>query len=217
MKLLDAMSPAPRCLRMYLIEKNITLNTQQVDVFRGENRQPAYLAHNPAGQTPALLLDSGTCIAESIAIMEYLEEPYPDPPLIGRTAEERALTRQWQRRVELNITENIHNAYHYAEGLERFRDRIPIAPDAADGLKQVAQNRIHWLDDIMSASAPFLTGSLFTIADIWLYCWLDFAQSVGQPFDTSLPRLGRWFERVSQRPSADASLHPNCKPGGVRG
>jgi glutathione S-transferase len=216
MKLLDAMSPAPRCLRMYLLEKGITLPTEQIDVFTGENRQAPYLAHNPAGQTPALLLDDGSCIAESIAVMEYLEELHPEPPLVGHTREERAITRQWQRRVELNVTENIHNAYHYAEGLKRFEGRIPVAHAAAAGLKHVAQDRIRWLDGMMGART-FLAGERFTIADIWLYVWLDFGASVGQDFDRTLPHVGSWFERVAARASADASLHPACKPGGVRG
>lgn len=216
MQLLDALSPAPRTVRMYLTEKRLSLPMRQIDVFAGENRQPAYLAQNPAGQTPALLLDDGTCIAEAVAIIEYLEELHPDPPLIGVTAEERAQTRQWQRRVELNVTENIHNAYHYAEGLARFRDRIPVVPEAADGLKRVAQDRLAWLDGMLGGHR-FLAGEYFTIADIWLYVWLDFAASVGQPFDPSLPWLAPWFSRVASRPSATASLHPECKPGGVRG
>lgn len=216
MLLLDALSPAPRCVRMFLAEKGLVLPTQQVDVFTGENRESPYLAHNPAGQTPALLLDDGRCIAESVAIMEYLEELHPEPVLIGATPRQRAATRQWQRRAELNITENIHNAYHYAEGLARFEDRIPVAPEAAAGLKQVAQDRIAWLD-AMLGDMPFLAGERFTLADIWLYVWLDFAGSVGQPFDRALPRLGPWFDRVAARPSASASLHPGCKPGGVRG
>ena len=216
MLLLDTMSPAPRCLRMFLLEKGLALPAQQIDVFSGENRQPSYLAHNPAGQTPALLLDDGTCLAESVAIMEYLEEVHPAPALIGSTPQERAVTRQWQRRVELNITENIHNAYHYAEGLQRFEGRIPVAPEAADGLKRVAQDRIRWLDGILGAR-DYLAGARFTIADIWLFVWLDFADSVGQPFNRALPHLGPWFERIAIRPSAGASLHPGCKPGGVRG
>lgn len=216
MLLLDALSPAPRCLRMFLLEKGLVLPTRQIDVFGGENRQPSCLAHNPAGQTPALLLDDGTCLAESVAIIEYLEELHPQPPLIGSTPQQRALTRQWQRRAELNITENIHNAYHYAEGLPRFESRIPVAPVAAEGLKRVAQDRIRWLDGMLDGHA-WLAGPQFSIADIWLYVWLDFAESVGQPFDHSLPRLGPWFERVAARPAAVASLHPGCKPGGVRG
>ncbi len=216
MIVLDALSPAPRCLRMFLLEKGLRLPTRQVDVFAGENRQLPYLAHNPAGQTPALLLDDGRCIAESVAIMEYLEELHPAPALIGSTPEERAQTHQWQRRAELNVTEHIHNAYHWAEGLARFAGRIPVEPDAAAGLKRVAQDRVAWLDAMLGTS-PFLAGERFTIADIWLYGWLDFGISVGQPFDRRLTRIGAWFERVAARPSAAASLHPACQPGGVRG
>lgn len=214
--LLDALSPAPRCLRMFLLEKGLHLPTRQIDVFAGENRQPEFLAHNPAGQTPALLLDDGSALAEAVAIMEYLEELHPAPALIGSTPQERALTRQWQRRAELNITENIHNAYHYAEGRARFEDRIPVAAEAADGLKRVAQDRIRWLDGLLD-QRPWLAGERFTVADIWLYVWLDFADSVHQPFDHALPKLGPWFTRAAARPSARASLHPTCTPGGVRG
>lgn len=216
MLLLDALSPAPRTVRMYLAEKQLHLPVQQVDVFAGENRQAPFLAHNPAGQTPALLLDDGTCIAESVAIMEYLEELHPDPPLIGSTPEQRAVTRQWQRRCELAVTENIHNAYHYAEGLARFRGRIPVAPEAAGGLKRVAQDRIAWLDGMLDGHT-YIAGNRFTIADVWLYVWLDFADSVGQPFDRHLRNLAPWHERIAARPSAAASLHGACKPGGVRG
>ncbi|MBW7930535.1 MAG: glutathione S-transferase family protein [Gammaproteobacteria bacterium] len=216
MLLLDALSPAPRALRMYLAEKGIDLPARQVDVFGGENREAAYLAHNPAGQTPALVLDDGSTLAESIAIIEFLEELHPEPPLIGTTPVERARVRQWQRRAELNITENIHNAYHYAEGLARFRDRIPVAPGAAAGLKQVARDRLAWLDGMLG-EGDWLAGQRFSIADIWLYVWLDFADSVGQPFDRGLARIAPWFARVAARPAAAASLHPHCRPGGVRG
>jgi len=69
----------------------------------------------------------------------------------------------------------------------------------------------------MMGHDPWLAGQRFTFADIWLYVWLDFGISVGQPFDRRLPRLAHWFDRVAARPSAQASLHPACKPGGVRG
>jgi glutathione S-transferase len=216
MLLLDALSPAPRALRMYLLEKGLAIPSRNIDVFGGENREPPYLAQNPAGQTPALLLDDGSCIAEAITIMEYLEELHPAPALIGATAKERAITRQWQRRIELNITEHIHNAYHYAEGLERFRGRIPVAAEAAPGLKRVAQDRIAWLDGMLDGQ-EFIPGQHFSIADIWLYIWLDFGNSVGQAFDAQLRNIGPWFQRIAARQSAAASLHPDCKPGGVRG
>ncbi|MXS86231.1 glutathione S-transferase family protein [Nitrosomonas sp. HPC101] len=204
MLIYDAHSPAPRCLRMFLLEKKLQLPAVTVDVMTGENRQSAYLAVNPAGQTPALRLDDDSILAEAVAIAEYLEELNPSPVLIGNTPEQRAQTRQWWRRVELNITEFIHNAYHYAEGLERFESRIPVLPEAAEGLKRVAQDRLHWLDDMFEAGS-YLCGERFTVADIWLYVWLDFGQTVNQPFDHSLPNIGPWFDRIAARPSAELS------------
>lgn len=209
----DAKSPAPRCLRMFLLEKNLNLPAVTIDVFAGENRQPAFLAINPAGQTPALRCEDGSTLAESVAIAEYLEERHPAPPLIGSTAQERAQTRQWWRRVEFNVTEFIHNAYHYGEGLARFEARIPVVPEAAAALAAVAQDRLSWLDAMFGAG-PYLCGERFSAADIWLYVWLDFAASVHQPFDSRLPRIGPWFERVAARPSAARSrelLQPSAR------
>lgn len=210
MLIYDAISPAPRCLRMFILEKGLNPATTTVDLFAGENREAPYLAINPAGQAPALRLDDGTTLAEAPAIAEYLEELHPEPALIGTTPVERAETRMWWRRVELNITEFIHNAYHYADGIERFRPRIPVAPEAARGLKAIAQDRVRWLDGLFGAG-PYLCGERFSAADIWLYVWLDFGNAVKQPFDRALPNIGPWFERVAARPSAERSrelLHP---------
>ncbi len=204
MLLYDAKSPAPRCLRMFVLEKQLLLPAVTIDVFAGENRQPAFLAINPAGQTPALRCDDGSTLGEAVTIAEYLEELHPAPALIGSTPEERAQTRQWWRRVELNVTEFIHNAYHYGEGLARFESRIPVLPEAADGLTAIARDRLRWLDGMFGAG-PYLCGERFSAADIWLYVWLDFALSVNQPFDRTLPRIGPWFERIAIRPSAARS------------
>lgn len=204
MLIYDAHSPAPRCLRMFLLEKQLQLPAVTVDVMTGENRQSAYLAVNPTGQTPSLRLDDNSVLTEAVTIAEYLEELHPSPVLIGNTPEQRAQTRQWWRRVELNITEFIHNAFHYAEGLARFESRIPVVPEGADGLKRVAQDRLRWLDN-MFGTGPYLCGQRFTAADIWLYVWLDFGQSVNQPFDHNLPNIGPWFERIAARASAKQS------------
>ncbi len=93
MLIYDAKSPAPRCLRMFLLEKQLVLPAVTVDVFSGENHQPTFLAINPAGQTPALRCDDGSTLAEAVAIAEYLEELHPAPALIGTTPEQRAQTR----------------------------------------------------------------------------------------------------------------------------
>src|SRR3546814_14286144 len=105
MKLYNSVGPNPRVVRMFAAEKGIDLPKQDVDIRAGDNRLEPYLKVNPAGQCPALELDNGTILTEITAICEYLEEKNPDPPLLGRTPEERAQTRMWTRRVDLNIVE----------------------------------------------------------------------------------------------------------------
>src|ERR1700687_5283862 len=123
MHVYDSLGPNPRALRMYLAEKGISIPKKDVDLLGAENRKPPYTDHNPGGQLPALELDNGKCVGETVAIFEYLEEKFPNPPLIGATAEDRAETRQWQRRVELGISENLYNGFRFSQGLELFKHR----------------------------------------------------------------------------------------------
>jgi len=215
MKFYNSLGPNPRLVRMFMAEKGIDIPTQEVDIMGGENRRPPYTDANPAGQMPALELDSGAVIAETVAICEYLEDIQPSPALIGATPEERAETRMWTWRVELNIAEPSANGFRYAEGLAMFKDRIHVIPDAADDLKAIARERLAWLDGL-TQGREYLAGSRFTLADIVLYAFLDFGAGVGQPLDPGLEQLGAWFARVSERPSAEASLHPAAKAGGMR-
>jgi glutathione S-transferase len=216
MKAYDSLGPNPRALRMFLLEKGMTLPLVSVDLLSGENRRPPYTDRNPGGQVPALELDDGRVIGETVAIFEYLEERQPNPALIGATAEERAETRMWQRRIELGITENLYNAFRYAEGLALFQDRMRVLPEAADGLKATVRDKLAWLDALL-VGKQFIAGNRFTVADIILYCALDFGSSVGQPADSSLANLGAWISRVAARPSASGSLHEQSAAFGMRG
>ncbi len=147
MKLYKSIGPNPRVVRMFLAEKGVTLDEIEVDLRGGENRQAPYNVEvNPAGQTPALQMDDGSCLAEITAICEYLEERHPSPPLIGSTPEERAATRMWTRRVDLKICEPMANGFRYAEGLPLFKDRLRCLPEAADGLKAVAKDGEAWME-----------------------------------------------------------------------
>ncbi|MGH7948814.1 MAG: glutathione S-transferase family protein [Candidatus Binataceae bacterium] len=216
MQLYNSLGPNPRAMRMFLAEKNITIPTKEVDIMAAENRRPPYTDRNPGGQLPALELDNGQCIGETVAIWEYLEEKTPKPALIGTTAEERAESRQWQRRIELNITEQLYNGFRYAEGAELFKSRMRVLAEAAPGLKAVVQDKLKWLDQQL-AGKQYICGNRFTIADIILYCALDFGGSVGQKLDPSLKNVNAWFQRVGARPSAEASLHPAAAKAGMRG
>lgn len=216
MKLINSFGPNPRLVRMFLAEKGIELPADELDLLAGENRRPPYTDKNPGGQMPALQLDDGTLIAETAAICEYLEEYKPSPALIGSNAKERANARMWQRRVELNITENIYNGFRYAEGLGLFKDRMYCIPEAANGLKAKGGGQLQWLDGLIGGR-DFIAGNSISLADITLYCCLDFAKGVGQPIAPELKNINAWFQRMDQRPSAQQSLHPSWQQIGMRG
>jgi glutathione S-transferase len=216
MLLYNSFGPNPRATRMFLLEKGITLPLKEIDLQGGENRRPPYTERNPGGQLPALELDDGRCLGETVAIWEYLEEKHPQPALIGQTAEERAETRQWQRRIELRITENLYNGFRFAEGAALFKGRMRLIPEAAPGLKAAVQDNLKWLDALL-AGHDYIAGSRFTVADIILYCALDFGQSVGQSLDPALGNVNAWFKRIDSRPSAKQSLHPASPALGIKG
>ncbi|MEQ8661746.1 MAG: glutathione S-transferase family protein [Gammaproteobacteria bacterium] len=216
MKLLNSLGPNPRIVRMFLLEKGLGIPFEEVDILAAENRRPPYTERNPGGQLPSLVLADGTCIAETVAICEYLEDLHPTPALIGATPLEKAEQRMWQRRIELNITENLYNAFRYSVGLEIFRERMHCLPEAAPGLTAIVQEKLAWLDGLMGRRS-WICGERFTLADIILYCALDFGEGVGQPLDSGLLNVNAWFARMMTRNSAHDSLHPDGAASGRRG
>ena len=204
MKFYTGMGPNPRTIRIFMAEKGIEIPLEQVDLLAGENRRPPYTDKNPAGQLPCLELDDGSHLAEITAICEYLEEIQPEPPLIGTTPEERAQTRMWTRRIDLNILEPLANGFRFGEGLGIFKDRIHVIPQAADDLKAIAREKLEWLNGMIEGR-EFIVGDRFTLADVLLYAFLEFAATVGQPLDAKLDNLQGWYTRVASRPSIEAS------------
>ena len=96
-------APNPRKVRIYLAEKNLDIPIKEIDLYAGEQKTPEFLAKNPFAGVPILELDDGTVLIETLPIMEYLEELYPDPPLIGADPVSRALVRSWERRCEIGV------------------------------------------------------------------------------------------------------------------
>ncbi len=203
MKLFDSIGPNPRAVRMFMAERNITIPKDTVDLRGGENRQPTYLAKNPSGQTPALQLDDGSFLAEITAICEYLDEITPGASLIGTNAQERAETKMWMRRVDLQIMEPMANGFRFGEGLKMFQNRIRCIPQASEDLKKTAQERLAWLDGLMEGKS-YICGDRLTMADIFLFCFVDFFNGVGQPIDANLKNISAWHARMKARPSAAA-------------
>ena len=96
-------APNPRKVRIYLAEKSLDIPIKEIDLYAGEQKTPEFLAKNPFAGVPILELDDGTVLIETLPIMEYLEELYPDPPLIGTDPVSRALVRSWERRCEIGV------------------------------------------------------------------------------------------------------------------
>jgi glutathione S-transferase len=199
-KFYNSIGPNPRVVRMFMAEKGLKIPSQDVDLMAGDNRKPEHLARNPHGQMPALELDDGSFVSEILAICEYLEDTDPSPALIGTNPKEKAQARMWTRRVDLNIVEPLTNGFRFSQGLRLFKDRIVTVPEAADGLKKIAQDRLSWLDGQM-AGKEFLCGKRFTLADIHLFCFLEFGTQVGQPLNPENRNVTAWFERIKARPS----------------
>jgi len=201
-------APNPRRARMIIAEKNIAIETVPVNLYRMEQLSAEFLAINPAGTVPVLETDDGTYLTETIAICTYLEELYPDPPLLGRTATEKSLVLNWNNIAEqtgmLSIAEMLRN---WSPG---FRNRVfPGELDYPQMPELIERGRIRteqFFDQMEKrlAEAPYLAGENFSLADISLLAFTDFAGWVEINPVASRPALKRWYERVSARPSAAA-------------
>ena len=203
MKLFNSMGPNPHVVRMFIAEIGIDIETIEIDLMGGENRQDAYLKKNPSGQLPALQLDDGSFLAEITVICEYLDELNGHTNLIGINLQERAETKMWTRRIDLQIIEPLTNGFRYAEGYDLFKDRLHLIPDAADDLKAIAQERLAWLDKQLEGK-EFICGERFSLADIMFYCFLHFGSTVGQSINPDNTNIMSLYEKIGMRESASA-------------
>jgi glutathione S-transferase len=201
--LYTSVGPNPRIVRMFATEKGLSLSEVDVDIGSGENRRAAYLALNPAGETPALKCADGLVLGEATVICEYLEEVANlGPSLLGESAAERAVNRMWVRRIDLKVVQPFTGGFRYGPALSFFKSRVRCIPQASEDLFEVTRDGLAWIEDQMDGS-PFLTGENLRLSDIVLYCFLDFnAAQVGRPLLAGFRRLPIWFEEIQARPSA---------------
>ena len=203
MKLYNSIGPNPHVVRMFIHELGLELETVEVDLMAGENRQVDHLTRNPSGQMPTLELDNGDFISEITVICDYLDEQQGYTDLMGKTSEARAETRMWTRRIDLQIVEPLTNGFRFSEGHDFFKDRLRLIPQAADDLKTLAQERITWLDGQIK-DKQFICGDRFSLADIMFYCFLNFGTTVGQPLNEDNKNVVNLYNTIHSRPSASA-------------
>jgi glutathione S-transferase len=203
MKLYDGgRAPNPRRVRVFLAEKGITVPTEQVDLGKLQQRSDAYSAINPMQRVPALVLDDGTVIAESIAICRYFEALHPDPPLFGRGALDSALIEMWNRRAELHLLFPVASVFqHLHPAMKIMVD--PQVPEWGEANKPRVTAFLQFLDGELK-NWPYVAGKDFTIADITAMIAVDFMRVSKLPVPESLVNVRRWHESVSARSSAAA-------------
>ena len=202
-------SPNSRRVRIYLAEKGLELTLVPVDLAAKAQFSDAYKAINARSVVPALVLPDGTAIGEVPAIWRYLEETFPDPPLLGIDPTDKALVTMWERRAELEgfaaVMEGVRNA---AAGLKGRAISGPHGYEQIPAL--VDRSRLRVVDfyedlDRRLAEVPFVAGERFSAADITALVTVDFA---AKALELSVPpqqgALKRWYQVVSSRPSATA-------------
>lgn len=210
MRLYDmTLAPNPRRVRIFLAEKGIEVPRVEIDIQKGENLEPDYLAINPRGVVPTLVLDDGTILDESIAICRYFEALQPEPNLFGRDPLEIARVEAWQRRIEFEGLFNIAAAFRNSR--PAYADRAapgagpptPQIPELAERGLLLARGFLDTLEQRLGES-PFVAGPRFTVADITAIVCLDFARWVGLKAEAAHPTVAGWHRAMKARPSTSA-------------
>jgi len=203
MKLYDLKAGTnPRRVRIFLAEKGVTIPTVEVDMMKGENKAPAYLAKNPMGTMPLLELDDGTFIAESIAICRYIEALHPQPPLFGTGAREIAHVEMWNRRMELGLFFRVAQAFRHTHPAMAELEKPQVKEwGEVNRVRAIEQAT---LLDAELGQRHFVAGERYSVADITALVAIDFMKVARIERPASLANLARWHAEVSGRPSAKA-------------
>ncbi len=203
MKLYDSQrAPNPRRVRVFLAEKGITVPTEQIDIIAKEHLEGPFARVNPFGLLPALELDDGVIITESIAICRYFEAVQPAPALFGKSPLEIARVEMWNRLVEHEFFRHVANAFRHSHPAMKELEKPQISE-----LAQTSRSRaVAFLEklDPELGNRQFLAGDAFSVADITALVAVDFMKVSRLECPPAFANVLRWHRDVSARPSAQA-------------
>jgi|SRR5689334_3845339 glutathione S-transferase len=203
MKLYDSkFAPNPRRARIFLAEKGISVPMENIDIAAKQHKTPEYAAINPLQRMPALVLDDGTIITESIAICRYFEMLHPDPPLFGVGPKDSAIVEMWNRRGEINFMANVAAVFRHTHPAMKELE-VPQLAAWADANRPRVAWFLEMLDDEL-AKREFIAGDRYTVADITVQVAVDFMKPARLTIPESADNVRRWHAAVSARPSASA-------------
>ena len=199
-------APSPRRARMFIAETGLEIETRNISIAEGEQLRPEFLSVNPRATVPVLVTDDGTTLTENLGIAAYLDAAFPEPPLMGRTPEEKGLVLMWNATAEtqggLPIAEALRNGNPHMKGRAvtgtANYDQIPEL--AERGLARAAAF-FDLLEDRLQQS-PFIATDHFTLADITAYVFVDFARVIKMRIPEENTASQAWFAAIKSRPSA---------------
>jgi glutathione S-transferase len=195
-------APNPRRVRIFLKEKGIEVPIEPVDLGAMQHKSERYKAVNPLQRVPALELDDGTILTESIAICRYFEALHPEPALFGRTPLEIASVEMWQRRIELHLMLGIAQVFrHLHPGMKEFE--VPQIAQWGEVNKGRVLEFLSILDREL-ANRRFAAGDQYSVADITGLIAVDFLRAAKLPLPAELANVARWHAELAARPSAGA-------------
>jgi glutathione S-transferase len=176
-----------------LYEKNLSYETIPVDLVKKEQKRPEFLQMNPYGKVP-VLVDGNTIVYESCIINEYLEEKYPDPPLMPKDPGLKS-------KIRILIDYGVNRTYPAYEKLRNemlkleSERNLEVVSEARQELKTLLQRLENEI-----GNQPFLAGD-FSLVDAAVIPRFLRLEAWGPLTDPALPRLISWLERMKRRPS----------------
>ena len=203
MKLYDSRrAPNPRRVRWFLAEKGVTdIEVIDVDLMGGAHKTEDYLSRAGIANVPALTMDDGTTITESIAICRYLESLYPEPNLFGVGPRETAVIEMWQRRAEMLVATPLMMAVRHGHpALAVLETQVP---EVGDSNRKSAERALKLFDRRLGES-EWIAAERITIADGVMFIGMDFARMVKFAVPEELANLTRWHTAMRERASSKA-------------
>ena len=194
------LAPNPRRVRIFMEEKGIEIPVQEISIMEGEHKQEEYKKISPSSKVPALELDDGTVITESMAICRYLELLHPEPALFGSSEVEQAKIEMESRRIELELMLPIASAFRHTHPAAAALEN-PQIEEYGIAQRENAINRLDLLDEELGEQ-KFIAGDDYSVADITALCAIDFGGLAQIEVPSSLVNLSRWLENMRSRPSS---------------
>ncbi len=202
-----ALAPNPTKVMLYIAERaelGTEMNIEQITVntVKRENREPEHLARNPFGTLPALELDDGSYLVESLAIIQYLEQKFPENPLIAGTPEDKGRAYDVERIIDLRVAGPMGGYGHATKSPLG----LPPDPEKAEQLLNNMQAPLDYLENLLSDGRDLFLGDRASVADCTMQASLQFMRFIDADVMGERPHLRAWDERYRERPAAKAVL-----------